>query len=82
MSTAGAEALREWRENNPEGATPRNPAERWKDRDTRKSAIDAFCWQCMGGSLTEANGARAAIRDCPSGPQSSNPCPLFAWKPY
>lgn len=82
-ATAGA-ALARWRSENPnaETAASRNPAERWHDQDTRKSAIDAFCWQCMGGTIDAANGARANIRDCPSSSASVNPCPLWAWRPY
>jgi hypothetical protein len=60
----------------------RNPAERWQDRDTRKSAIDAFCWQCMGGTAHAADGAQREIRHCASGPGSINPCPLWHWRPY
>ena len=82
MNSNAAEALARWREENPDGAKPRNPVQRWKDKDTRKSAVDAFCWQCMGGSREAADGAMAAIKDCPSGPNSTNPCPLHAWRPY
>ena len=71
--------LQKWREENADvERQSRNPFQRWKDNDTRKSAIDAFCWQCMGG----AEGARAFIRPCSSGPGSINPCPLHAWRPY
>lgn len=75
MNPNAAAALRRWREEHPEGAKARNPVERWQDHDTRKSAIDAFCFQCMGG-------AREEVRRCPSGPESINPCPLHAWRPY
>jgi hypothetical protein len=61
---------------------PRNPFVRHRDRDTRKSAIDAFCWQCMGGQPEAAEGARALIRDCAATPESNNPCPLWNWRPY
>lgn len=81
-SGAGVEALKRWREENPDGVAARNPYERWRDNNTRKSAIHAFCWQCMGGSEKEANGARVSVRECPSGPESVNPCPLHAWRPY
>ena len=27
---------------------PRNPWQRWMEADTRKSAIHAQCWHCMG----------------------------------
>ena len=74
--------LAKWREENPEGAKPRNPMQRWKDQNTRKSAIDAFCWQCMGGSAESSEGAMKEIRNCPSGPHTPNPCPLWVWRPY
>ena len=76
------DALTRWREENPEGAKPRNPAQRWQDQDTRKTAIDAMCWQCMGGSAEAAEGAMAAIRKCTAGPESQVPCPLWNWRPY
>jgi hypothetical protein len=71
------EALRKWREEHPEGAgTPRNPWQKWEDKDTRATAIAAFCWQCVGGS-------RQDIRDCSCGPDSEGTrCPLYAWRPY
>lgn len=56
---------------------PRNPWQRWEDRDTRKTAIDAMCWQCMGGSADEKHGVREEIRNC-----TASNCPLYAWKPY
>lgn len=76
----GAEALLEYRRKVEAGeierATLRNPTQRWQEHNTRKMAIDAFCWQCMGATAEESNGARAAIKDCPSHPVSVNPCPL------
>jgi hypothetical protein len=83
MNTNATEALKRWREENADAQhTPRNPMQRWRDKDSRKTAIEAFCWQCMGGSETAAEGARAAIKECPSGPESMNPCPLWNWRPY
>ena len=76
------DALAKWRKENPEGSAPRNPAQRWHDQDTRKTAIDAMCWQCMGGSVESADGAMAEIRKCASGPDSQAPCPLWNWRPY
>lgn len=78
------EALRRWREENPEGAgPPRNPYQRWIDQDTRKSAIGAMCWQCMGGSEESGEGVRAMIRDCTSnGENEATKCPLYEWRPY
>lgn len=74
--------LSKWRESGATAPPPKNPAQKWQDKDTRATAINAFCWQCMGGTTTETNGARAQIRACPSGPGSINPCPLWAWRPY
>ena len=62
--------------------SPRNPWQRWMDADTRKSAIDAKCWECCGGSETEFSGVREQIRGCTSGPNSVCPCPLYAWRPF
>ena len=63
-------------------SAPTNPRQRFEKHDTRKTAIEAFCWQCMGGEVSQANGAVALIRACPSGPDSINPCPLHGWRPY
>ena len=80
---SGAEALKKWREENPEGAgPPRNPWQRWQDQDTRKRAIDAMCWQCHGGTADYSEGVRGGIRDCVAGPDSEHPCPLWRWRPY
>ena len=61
-------------------AAPRNPIERWRDKDTRKTAIDAMCYICMGGP--EGSGMRTDIAECTSGPDSQAPCPLWSWRPY
>ena len=79
------DALKRWREQHPEGAPhgpPRNAWQKWEDHDTRKTAIDAHCWQCMGGSESYVTGVRDAIRECAAGPDSIQPCPLHAWRPY
>jgi hypothetical protein len=77
------DALNKWREEHPEGAgPPRNPWQRWQDHDTRKTAIEAFCWHCMGGTATDGTGVRENIRTCASGPDSEVPCPLHGWRPY
>ena len=76
----GAEALKKWREENPEGVghgPVRNPMQKWQDKDTRKTAVDAKCWECCGGSEDESEGVRGAIRDC-----TATNCPLHAWRPY
>ena len=59
-----------------------NPFTRFTRRDTRKSAINAFCWQCMGGQPESSEGATALIRNCGAGPDTDNPCPLWNWRPY
>ena len=42
---------------------------------SRKAAIDAFCWNCMGG---EGNvGVPRMIREC-----TSPGCALFRFRPY
>jgi len=74
--------LAKWREEHPEGAKPRNPMQRWKEKDTRKTAVEAFCWGCMGGTEESADGAMAEIRNCTASPDSILPCPLWKWRPY
>ena len=73
----GLSPLEQWRLDNPDhvSAKPRTPTERWQDKDTRATAIAAFCYQCMGESRTE-------IRNCTAGPDSILPCPLWNWRPY
>ena len=81
---AAESPLERWRRENPEGSgPPRNPWQKWQDQDTRKSAIAAKCWECMGGSADYATGIREAIRSCSCGPENAGPrCPLWAWRPY
>lgn len=80
------DALKRWREEHPEGAPsgpPRNPWQKWQDHDTRKTAINAMCWHCMGGSEVENVGIRGAISSCTAGPDNSGTtCPLWHWRPY
>ena len=84
MNENAQDALAKWREENPDHErTQRNPYQRWLDADTRKNAIAAMCWTCMGGSESESEGARASIRDCTSnGDNGTIRCPLYAWRPY
>jgi hypothetical protein len=79
-----SEALAKWREENPDHeSSPRNPYQRWMDQDTRKSAIAAMCWTCMGGKETEGEGVRASIKGCTSdGLGGATRCPLYDWRPY
>ena len=53
---------------------------KWCENNTRKTAIDAMCCDCMGGP--SQTNLRNLIRDCVSKPTSSHPCPLYAWRPY
>ncbi len=79
------DALAKWREENPdfERKAPRNPIQRWRESNTRKNAIDAFCWGCMGGEEGGSNeGMMALIRGCASGPGATRECPHWHWRPY
>ena len=79
-------ALKKWREEHPEGVPsgpPRTPWQKWQDQDTRKTAINAMCWHCMGGSESETVGIRGAIASCTASPANpGTPCPLWHWRPY
>lgn len=57
----------------------RNPAERFAaaPKPTRKQAVDAMCWQCMGGTEDHAEGVREEIRHC-----TATRCPLYTLRPY
>ena len=75
-----ATALARWREEHPEGSAPaRNPRQRWQAKDTRKTAVEAMCWRCMGDGDP---GTVAEIRRCSCGPGTPDPCPLWHWRPY
>lgn len=80
MINTRLKALAKWREEHPEGAGPqRNPYQKWQDQDTRKTAIEAFCFQCVGGE----QGYRSSIRDCTcNGKSGATLCPLYNWRPY
>jgi hypothetical protein len=84
MNKNAQEALAKWREENPDHErVQRNPYQRWIAQDTRKSAIAAMCWTCMGGTETENEGVRASIKECTSnGVGGATRCPLYAWRPY
>lgn len=60
----------------------KNPLQKWRENDTRKSAIEASCWLCMGGTDDYAEGVRGLIRECSCGPDSGLPCPNWNWRPY
>ena len=46
-------------------------------------AIKAKCWDCMGGAADEWDAdTRSNIRDCTASPDSSQPCSLWAFRPY
>jgi hypothetical protein len=76
--------LADWRAANPdhERAPQLNPRQKWEKHDTRKTAIAAKCWDCMGGTADYATGVREEIRACTCGPGSPNPCSLWDWRPY
>ena len=84
MNSPLTERLAKWKAEHPDhvAAPARNPMQRWQDHNTRLTSIGAMCWMCMGGTDGDANGARASIRECTSGPQAEVPCPLWTWRPY
>lgn len=56
-----------------------NLIKRYKERSTRKNAIYAFCFNCVGGTEEEMPdpGYQKAIGSCPS-----LSCPLYHFRPY
>ena len=61
-------------ENRAKGIKPPNPIERAKQNpNSRKLALIAFCYQCMGME----SGWRNEVRNCPS-----KNCPLFGLRPF
>jgi len=50
-------------------------AEKFAEKPTRKSAIDRFCQECMGGP--ENGPWKQLIRDC-----TAPHCPLYGFRPY
>lgn len=78
-------ALENWRKENPnpERSPQKNPYKKWLENNTRKSAIGALCWTCMGGTKDESNGATISIKECTSnGLNGAIKCPLYEWRPY
>ena len=57
----------------------KNPLQRYLEAasPTRKQAVDAMCYRCMGASDTDQNGVREEIRGC-----TSPACPLYAFRPH
>jgi len=47
-----------------------NPIEKFNANPTRKTAMAAFCYECVGY-------LREEVRNCPS-----KNCPLWKWRPY
>ena len=47
-----------------------------RGRRSRKSAMEAMCWTCMGGSEEHSAGVREEIKQC-----TSPKCPLYSWRP-
>ena len=60
-----------------EAPKPKNHIEKWKERNTRASAINANCVICVGGTLEDVTGTREMIREC-----TDMGCPLREWRPY
>jgi hypothetical protein len=82
MNTA-LEKARETRKRNAELGIEtqiKNHWEKWLEKDTRVTAIKAFCLHCMGGA--DNPGYRSMIAECSASRESSQPCPLYNWRPY
>lgn len=51
--------------------------------DSRKAAITAMCYQCMGG---DEPGSKKAVRECtgyiPIPPHNYHTCPLWTVRPW
>ena len=52
-----------------------NPQEKFEQKSTRKTAIDAFCFQCMGGEGEV--GIKWSIGNC-----TTSSCPLYEYRPF
>lgn len=77
MNENAKKALQEWRESGVK-IERKSLLEKHKENNTRKTAIDCMCWQCMGGDEnSNTPGITHAIRDC-----TSYRCPLYEWRPY
>ena len=50
-----------------------DPLQKLQEKPTRKRAIDAMCWDCMGGGV----GVRESIKNC-----TAPKCPLYQYRPY
>lgn len=55
-------------------STKRSPFGRFVEKNTRKNAIDAFCFRCKGGGLPETI---KKIKTC-----ENTLCTLYEWRPY
>lgn len=79
MSDARRIALAEYREKLASGeiepSERKTLAEKHEENPTRKTAIDLFCFQCMGGDC--ASNIRRDIKTCPA-----TQCPLHKFRPY
>jgi hypothetical protein len=75
------ESLQKWRENcgETEKAEPKNPYQKFRENNTRKTAIEAFCMRCMGTEDPDnpQPGYRTDIKGC-----TAPGCPLYNWRPY
>ena len=71
MNPNAVEALKKWREENPEGVKAKTPLEKLQDKPTSlRQAITAFCWLCVGEN-------RKDVTNC-----SATKCPLWNVRPY
>ena len=77
----GINALQEWRKS---GGKPKGPEYNLiiksnEDPASRKKAIYAFCFSCMGGNKNELPdpGYKNNIRFC-----TDKECPLYRFRPY
>jgi hypothetical protein len=77
MNDKAKQSLEEWRELGIK-VERKNLLEKNKENPTRKNAINAMCYQCMGGEETvHVVGIIADIKCC-----GSHKCPLHPWRPY
>lgn len=56
---------------------PKNHIQKWREKNTRATAINAFCCQCMGATEDDFSEIRRLVAEC-----SARDCALYAWRPY
>lgn len=78
MKINGLQKYRETLKNNPPLPVERkNMIEKWRAKNTRRNAINAFCCECMGATAEDFTGIRNLVSEC-----TSKLCPLYDWRPY